>query len=179
MPYDILKSTEVFDGTAVRLVVYEILLPNGAIAKREIVHNRDAAVILPVGDDGDVYLVRQYRHSVRQMVLEVPAGIIDAGETAEQCALRELEEEVGLRAGHLVKVCEYHDSIGICSGKMHLFVATELTPGVQKLDPEEFITIEKHNLDNCKKMIQSGEIIDGKTILAIFAYTSDFVNRLV
>ena len=170
MSYEIINSKEIFSGIAVRLVVDEITLPNGKTALRETVHNRDAAIILPIDGDGGIFLVRQYRHSVRQLVLEAPAGIIDTDETPEQCALRELEEEVGLIAGKLEKICSYHGSIGICSGKMHLFVATNLTQGQQKLDPDEFLTIEKHSLSDCEKMIQTGEIIDGKTILAIFAY---------
>jgi len=170
MEYNVIKSQEIFNGIAVRLVVDEITLPNGNTTTRETVHNRDAAIILPIDTDGSIYLVRQYRHSVQQLVLEVPAGIIDVGETPEQCALRELEEEVGLLAGKLKKICCYHGSIGICSGKMHLFLATEFSKGQQKLDFDEFLTIEKYSLDDCEKMIQTGEIIDGKTILAIFAY---------
>ena len=161
MAYKIINSKEIFDGVAVRLTVDEITLPNGKTTSRETVHNRDAAIILPIDEDGGIYLVRQYRHSVRGLVLELPAGVIDKGETPEECALRELEEEVGLVAGRLEKICSYHGSIGICSGKMHLFLARDFSQGKQNLDPDEFLTIEKYPLSDCEKMIQSNEIIDG------------------
>ncbi|MCL2575284.1 MAG: NUDIX hydrolase [Defluviitaleaceae bacterium] len=170
MDYKTISSQEVFNGRVMRVTVDEILLPNGKMSVRETVHNRDAAVVLPIDDDGGIFLVRQYRHSVRRLVLEVPAGVFDGNETPEQCALRELEEEIGLKANVLTKVCAYHGSIGICSGMMHLFIAEDFTQGMQNLDPDEFLTIEKYTVDECEKMIQNGDIVDGKTILAIFAY---------
>ena len=94
---------EIYNGRVVRLVVEEINLPNGKKSKREIVHNPDYSAVLPVDYDGNLLFVRQYRHSVGQWVLEIPAGVIDPGETPEQCALRELEEEIGKRADKLIK----------------------------------------------------------------------------
>jgi len=163
---------EIYNGRVVRLVVEEIDLPNGAKAKREIVHNPDYAAILPVDDEGNILLVRQYRHSVGQWVLEIPAGVIDAGETPEQCALRELEEEIGKKAGKLTKICAYHGNIGICSGKGHLYLAQELTEGKQNFDADEFITVEKYSTSQVRQMIGNEEIICGKTIMAFYAYMS-------
>ncbi|MCL2855411.1 MAG: NUDIX hydrolase [Defluviitaleaceae bacterium] len=163
---------EIYNGRVVRLVVEEIALPNGGKAQREVVYNPDYAAVLPVDCDGNIWFVRQYRHSVRRQVLEIPAGIIDAGETPEQCALRELEEEIGKRVGKLNKICTYHGNIGICSGKGHLFLAEDLTDGKQNFDEDEFITVEKYSLEKARRMIADEEIVCGKTIMAIFAYIS-------
>jgi ADP-ribose pyrophosphatase len=169
-PYTIVHSKEIFRGRAVRLVVDEITLPNGETTLRETVHNHDSAAILPIDSDGNVILVRQYRHSAGRTVLEIPAGILDENEPPEVCAARELEEEIGYIAQNLTKICVYQAAIGICSGKIHLFLAKNLTPGTQSTDYDEFITVEKYSLADCEKMILSGEIVDGKTVLAIFAY---------
>ena len=163
---------EIYNGRVVRLVVDEIDLPNGKKAKRETVHNPDYSAVLPVDCAGDIWFVRQYRHGVGQWVLEIPAGVIDPGETPEQCALRELEEEIGKRAGKLTKICAYHGNIGICSGKGHLYLAEELTEGKQNFDPDEFITVEKYSIPQVKQMIDNEEIICGKTIMAFYAYMS-------
>jgi ADP-ribose pyrophosphatase len=169
-PYTTINSKEIFKGRAVHLVVDEITLPNGKTSFRETVHNHNASAILPVDDKGNIILVRQYRHSVGRLVLEIPAGILDEGESPETCALRELEEETGFKASSLTKICAYHGSIGICSGMTHLFLAKHLTKGTVSLDFDEFLTVEKYSLAECEKMIDKGEIIDGKTVLAIFAY---------
>ncbi|MCL2621015.1 MAG: NUDIX hydrolase [Defluviitaleaceae bacterium] len=163
---------EIYNGRVVRLVVEEINLPNGGKTIREVVHNPDYSAVLPVDSDGNIWFVRQYRHSVGQEVLEIPAGVIDDGETPEECALRELEEEIGKRAGKLTKICSYHGNIGICSGKGHLFLAEELSEGKQNFDDDEFINVEKYSLSEVKQMIYSEEIICGKTIMAVFAYMS-------
>ena len=171
-PYTVVNSKEVFKGRAVRLVVDKITLPNDETTLRETVHNHNAAAILPIDDNGDVYLVRQYRHALGREILEIPAGIIDDCEPPEICAHRELEEEIGLKAGNMTHLLDYHGSVGICSGKTHVFVAKDLTPGTVSLDYDEFITVEKYSLSDCLNMIKSGKIIDGKTILAIYAYKS-------
>ncbi|MCL2169373.1 MAG: NUDIX hydrolase [Defluviitaleaceae bacterium] len=169
-PYTTVSSKEIFKGRAVHLTVDRITLPNGETTLREVVRNHDAAAILPIDDDGTVYLVRQYRHGVGRLVLEIPAGIIDEGEPPEVCAVRELEEEIGMKAGELTKLCEFQDAIGICSGRTYLYLARGLTEGTACPDHDEFISVEKYPLELCEKMVLSGEIVDGKTILAIYAY---------
>ena len=169
-PYTVINSKEVFKGRAVRLVVDKITLPNGETTLRETVHNHYAAAILPIDDEGNVYFVKQYRHALSREILEIPAGIIDDCEPPEICAHRELEEEIGFKAGSMTHLLDYHGSVGICSGKTHVYLAKDLTPGTLSPDYDEFITVEKYPLAVCLDMIRSGEIVDGKTILAIYAY---------
>ena len=114
--------------------------------------------------------IRQYRHPFREMLLEIPAGVIEEGESGEAAVLRELEEETGKRAGRAEFLCELYPSVGFCTEKIQLFFATELTAGTQKLDADEFVEIEKYTLEEAIAMIHKGEIKDGKTIAALFAW---------
>ena len=165
--YSILQSEQIFVGRVITLKVDAITLPNGQTTKRETAHIADAAALLPIDADGMVHLVRQYRHSVRGMVLEIPAGLVDEGEDPEVCAARELEEEIGLKAGKIAKLCAFNGLIGASDSLVHLYIGTNLTIGKQNLDADEFISVEKFTIDECEKMIKNGEIIDAKTIMAI------------
>ena len=104
------------------------------------------------------------------MLLEIPAGVLEEGEDAEAGVLRELEKETGKKAETLEFLCEMYPTVGYCTEKITLFIATDLTEGQQKLDADEFLEIEKYTLDEAVDMIYKGEIKDGKTIAAIFAW---------
>lgn len=171
-PYKIIKRDEIYNGMIVDIIVDEVELPNGKTARREVVlHRREGVGILPVDHDGGIFLVRQYRHPLRAFVLEIPAGIMDAGEAPEACAARELEEEIGYRAGRVDFAVAGNNTVGVSNDKIHIYIASELVKTAQKLDPDEFLTVEKFSLRQCLEMIACGEIIDSKTILAIYAYT--------
>lgn len=135
--------------------------------KREIVVHRGSAVILPVFDDGTVALVRQYRHAAGKYLLELAAGTLEEGEDPRAGAIRELEEEIGVRAEKIEKLCEFYVSPGFLTEKMHVFVAIGLTEVGQKLEDDEILTIERHSFPALLDMIKTGEIEDAKTIVGI------------
>jgi len=135
--------------------------------KREIVVHRGSAVILPVFEDGTVALVRQYRHAAGKYLLELAAGTLEEGEDPRTGAIRELEEEIGVTASKIEKLCEFYVSPGFLTERMHVFLATELTETKQKLEDDEILTIERHSLENLLEMIRNGEIEDAKTIVGI------------
>ncbi|MCC6327226.1 MAG: NUDIX hydrolase [Acidobacteria bacterium] len=135
--------------------------------KREIVVHKGSAVVIPVFPDGTVALVRQYRHAAGKYLLEICAGTLNAGEDPEIGARRELEEEIGVTAGKLEKLCEFYVSPGFLTEKMHLFLATDLTETAQNLGVDEILTVERYSLDNLLEMIRRGEIEDAKTIITI------------
>lgn len=169
--YKIVAREEIYTGRIVNVYLDDVELPNGAIAKREIVmHHKEGVGILPVDADGGVFLVRQYRHPLYTHVLEIPAGISEVGEDPADCAARELEEEIGYRTGKLIFLTAANNTVGVSNDKIHLYVAKELTKTAQNLDADEFLEVEKHSLSDCMRMIANGEIIDSKTILAIYAY---------
>jgi ADP-ribose pyrophosphatase len=134
---------------------------------REIVVHKGGAVIVPVFDDGTVALVRQFRHAVGEYLLEIPAGMLSEGEDPMVGAVRELQEEIGVRAAHIQKLTELYPSPGYLTEKMHIFMATGLTEVGQNLDEEEDITIEHYSFDQLFEMIKAGRLPDAKTIVGI------------
>ena len=136
-----------------------------------MVHHPGAVAVVPVVDEGSaVLLVRQYRSSVDSMLLEIPAGLRDvADEPPIETARRELVEEVGMRAGRIERVCEFLNSPGFCDEVVHVFAAYDLEPcatdrqGIE----EAHMTIEKISLDDVPSMIDSGAIVDAKTVIGL------------
>jgi ADP-ribose pyrophosphatase len=134
---------------------------------REIVVHKGSAVIIPVFEDGTAALVRQYRHAAAEYLLEIPAGTLNEGEDPTVGAVRELEEEIGVRAAHVRKLCEFYVSPGFLTEKMHLYIATGLTHVGQSLEDDEILTIERHSFAELLQMIADGRILDAKTIIAV------------
>lgn len=162
----ILNSEKAFEGRVVNVTV-DTVSEGELTYKREVVHHRGSAVIIPVHDDGTVVLVRQYRHPAVRYLLEAPAGTLAAGERPEVGAARELEEELGLLAAHLEKLSEFFVSPGFLEEKMWVYLATELSEGTQKLDDDEVLDIVRLPIADALEMITSGEIQDAKTIIGL------------
>lgn len=135
--------------------------------KREIVVHKGSAVIIPVFEDGTVALVRQYRHAAGKYLLEICAGTLNKDEDPEIGAIRELEEEIGVRAAKIEKLTEFYVSPGFLTEKMHVFLATDLTETQQNLEEDELLTIERHSIPALLEMIRNGEIEDAKTMVGI------------
>ncbi len=135
--------------------------------KREFVSHKGSAVIVPVFADKTIALVRQYRHAAEKYLLEVPAGSLDAGESAETGAQRELEEEIGVTAEKIEKLAEFYVSPGFLTEKMYVFLATDLTATKQNLDEDEILEIEKITFEQAFEKIKNGEIEDAKTIIGL------------
>ena len=140
--------------------------------KREIVVHKGSAVVIPVFGDGTVALVRQYRHAAGKYLLEICAGTLNQGEDPELGARRELEEEIGVTAGKIEKLCEFYVSPGFLTEKMHLYLATDLTETRQNLEVDEILTVERHKVSDRMKMVENGEIEDAKTIIGILRTAS-------
>jgi len=146
--------------------------------KREIVVHGGSAVILPMFDDGTVALVRQYRHAAGKHMLELAAGTLEAGEEPQIGAIRELEEEIGVTAGKVEKLCEFYVSPGFLTEKMHVFLATELTETKQNLEDDEILTIERLAFPTLLEMIRNGDIEDAKTIAGVMIAAPRFSYSL-
>ena len=140
---------------------------NGRI--REVVRHRGSVSILPVDRDR-VFLIRQYRYPLDDYIWEIPAGTLEEGESPEECAARELEEETGLKAGRLEKMFEAYLVPGYGTEKMHFFLATDLTRGEMHPEPSERIEVHKLTIDRAIDMIKSNEISDVKTVAALLWY---------
>ena len=163
---EILESRKVFEGR-VFAVTADTIREGDTTYLREVVRHPGSAVIVPVFADDTVALVRQYRHPAGRYLLEVPAGSLDEGETPEQGAARELEEELGFRAGLLEKLSEFFVSPGFLEEKMWVYLATDLTKTAQRLDDDEIVEVVRLPFSSALQMIASGEIEDAKTIIGL------------
>ncbi len=160
---------EIFKGRIVHLFVESLTLPNGVPCDIEVIRHMGAAAIVPLLADGRVVMVRQYRHAIGGMLWEIPAGTLEPGESPISCAHRELAEEVGYRAERLEKISEIFTAPGFCDEKIHIFLATGLTPCEQQLDADEVLTVEPRPLDELLGMVRRFEITDAKSIAGLMA----------
>jgi ADP-ribose pyrophosphatase len=163
----VLRRQRVYSGHVLDLDVDEVEEPGGVRGRREIVRQRGSVAALPVLEDGRVVLVRQYRYAVDERVWELPAGRRDPGETPEEGARRELEEEVGLRAGALEPLLVFWTTPGFCDEVMHLFRATSLAPVPARPEADERIESARFTVDEAMAMVGRGEIREGKTLVAL------------
>ena len=162
------QSEKIYDGTIIKVTKHVVECPNGHLAHREIVHHPGGVAIVPVDDNGFVYMARQYRIPYDRIKLEVPAGKLDEGENPDIAAQRELREETGLSADNLVFMGHFYPSVGFCDEDLRMYLATGLNQGETDPDEDEFVFVEKIHMDKLIEMIMNNEISDGKTIAAIF-----------
>ena len=160
-------SEHIYDGGIIKVDKLRVILPNGKEAARDMVYHPGASVVVPINENGEVYMVRQYRKPIEKISLEVPAGKLDAGEKPEACANRELKEETGLVAKSMKHIASVHSTPGFCNEVLHLYVATGLEEGEACADEDEFISSEKVPVKELVDMVLSGEITDAKTIIGI------------
>ena len=145
----------------------DVTLPNGHRMTIEMIRHSGAAAVVPILPNGDVVLIRQFRHAASGWVFEVPAGRLDAGEEPEACARRELEEEAGYRAARMERMAAILSTPGFTDEKIHIFLARDLTPVPHDREPDEVIEVFTMPLASAIRKIESGEIVDGKTICAL------------
>jgi ADP-ribose pyrophosphatase len=158
----------VYRGRILDLEVDRVQLPGGGEALREVVRHRGAAVILPVLPDGRIVLVRQYRYPTGEVLLELPAGKVDPGESPFECAVRELEEETGWRARDMTELGWFYTTPGFSDEVLHAFVATDLEPSSDHdPDPDEAIEIVTRTVDQALEACRDGGTRDGKTIATL------------
>jgi ADP-ribose pyrophosphatase len=166
-PERVIESRCIYDGRIVRFRVDTIALSNNRTAIREIVTTPGAVAIIPLTDDRQVRLVRQYRSAVGDYLLELPAGTLHPGEAPEMAAPRELAEETGDRAHHWQYLTSFHTMPGVCDEIIHLYLATGLTPGETNRDPDEDMDVVTVPLGQALDMVRSGQIRDAKTIVGL------------
>ena len=163
----LLSSRRIFQGKIVTLDVDQLIEPSGLKVEREVIRHPGAAVMLAVTDNGNVVLVRQYRHGAGELLLEAPAGTLDPGETPEEAACRELAEETGYFPHRIKKLMDFYPSPGILAEKMHLFLATELERRIASLDEDESLEVVEMTKNDVLKLSFGKEIRDAKTIIAL------------
>ena len=162
-----IKSRRIHEGKIINLRVDEVILPNGKEASREIVEHGGAVAAIPLLPGGRVILIKQFRKAVEKVIYEIPAGKLEREENSWSCMERELEEEIGYRAGELKRLLSYYPSPGFSSELIHLFLATDLEKKKQNLESDEFVETVTLKFDEALKMVEEGRIKDGKTIIGL------------
>lgn len=164
----VISEKEIFKGRVFRVGLRDVVLENGERSVREVVYHNGGVSVLPVDDEGNVYLVRQYRCAFDCEVLEIPAGKLEKGEEPLEAAKRELKEETGFSAAELIPLGEYWPTVGYCSERIYLYLAKGLTAGQTHFDSDEFISCIKMPYTQLVEMCNNGRIRDGKTQLAAY-----------
>ena len=164
---DKISSTQIFSGKLIDLYLDNVRLPNGKKSTREWIAHPGAVCIVPLLDNGDILLIRQFRYGPREEFIEIPAGKIDKNEDPLKCGLRELEEETGYKSNKLTFLTNIHPAIGFSNEKMWMYLAEELELSKKKLDEDEFLELLPTPLNQAIEWVFSGKITDVKTIIGI------------
>jgi len=162
-----LSSRRIYDGRILNVRVDTVELPDGCVSTREVVEHRGAVAVVPILDTDRIVMVRQFRQPVGEVLLEIPAGTLAPDEHPDDCALRELAEETGYRAGDLLKLFSSYLAPGYSSEMLHTYLATSLSKTEANTDADEFVEVVIVRFDDAVGMIGSGEIRDAKTICGV------------
>lgn len=158
----------VYAGDFLQVERDAVRLPNGKRGSREFIRHPGAVVILPLLDDGNILLERQFRYPPNRVFIEFPAGKIDPGESHLDCAKRELKEETGYQARSWRHLCTIHNAIGYSDEHLELFLAQDLTPGPHALDDEEFLELISVAPQELLEWVREGRVTDVKTVIGAF-----------
>ena len=166
----LVSSETVYRGRLFNVELDTIEMDHGVIAHRETIRHPGAVGMVPVRDDGRLLLVTQYRHATGRRLLEVPAGTLEPGEAPEAAVARELQEEVGMRPGVIERLGGIFVAPGYSTEFIHLFVCKELSEAPLDGDEDEDIEVEVYTIEDALAGIDSGKIVDAKSVVAILRY---------
>jgi len=173
MNFKLTNSKILFEGKVFNLKLDEIEYDSGNKGIREVAVHPGGAVVIPVTDEGKLVMVTQFRYPFQTTLLEFPAGKLDVDEDPLDCAVRELEEETGYKAGKVNELGKIYTAPGYCTEILHIYVAQELKKGDHNREEGEYgMEIYKFDIAELEAKIMSGEIIDAKTICAVYLLKS-------
>ncbi|BDG59948.1 NUDIX hydrolase [Caldinitratiruptor microaerophilus] len=163
-----LSSETMYESRVFRVHRDRVRLPGGLTVTREVVEHPGAVVMVPILDGGRVLMVRQFRYAAQETLLELPAGTLKRGEDPREAAQRELQEEVGYRAGRLTHLTSFYSAPGFCTELLHLYLAEELTPSKLDGDEDEDIEVEVLPIGTALERAIGGGLRDAKTLAGLF-----------
>jgi ADP-ribose pyrophosphatase len=165
----LVRKNPVYKGNSVDFCVDEIRLPDGRTAVREYLDHPGAVGVVPFLDKKTVVLVRQYRHPVGEVTLELPAGKLDKGEDPLDCVKRELREETGYTAKRIRRLIQYWPTPAFANELLHLYTADGLVEGKHSPDEDEFLEVEVMPFKKALGLARTGRIRDSKTVIGLLA----------
>ena len=161
------SSEYVFDGKLLHVYNDVVSLPNGSTSTREYIKHQGAVAVVPVTDENEIIVVRQYRYPIERVTIEIPAGKLDIGEKPLAAAKRELSEETGVECADITYIGGLYPSVAYTDEIIHMYMAKNLVYGDAHTDEDEFLDVEKIHIDKFVEMIMNGEIMDSKTQAAV------------
>ncbi len=167
MPFEIIQSNSVYKGRVFNVRQDEVRREDGGVMRLDVVEHSNSVTIIPLDEDGNIWFVNQYRHPAGGNLLELPAGVIESGETAEACAYREIREETGMGCNLLDLIGSFYLAPGYTTEFMYVFLARDLYSNPLQADEDEFITVEKIPAGAAMKMAEGDQIKDVKTLGAL------------
>lgn len=171
MKPELLQSKTIYRGKVFDVRQDQVRLPNGKVMLLDVVDHPTAVVLVPVDAQGNIYLIRQYRHSTGDEILELPAGVTEANEQVEASARRELREEIGMQANAMRLIGEFFIAPGYTTEYLYIYLATDLTPAPLPGDEDEFIEVIPTPISETFAMVKNGQIRDAKTLAALLLAT--------
>jgi ADP-ribose pyrophosphatase len=165
-----ISSQVIFEGRILKLRIDTVQTADGRRSTREIIEHADCVAVIAVDADDNVLLVKQFRKALEKELLEIPAGGIDDGEDAEAAVIREMQEEVGYRPQKMDRLCGLYSSPGFCNEYLHLYLATDLTPGNLYAEDTAGIEVVRVPVAEISDLVTSGKIEDAKTIAGLLAF---------
>ncbi len=162
-----LSSENIFDGKVIKVTKDTVELENGSTSLREVVHHNGGAGVAAIDDNGEIYLVRQYRYALGKELIEIPAGKLELGEDPFNTAKRELAEETGIIANDYKSLGTVIPTCGYCNEIIYIYAAKNLSKTQQNPDEDEFVSVFKLPLEDAVNMVLNGEITDSKTVSAV------------
>lgn len=167
MEEKIVGTTRVYDGKLVKVDKLTVQLPDEVIALREVIRHPGAVAIVPLDEDQNVLMVRQFRIAAQRQLLEIPAGTLEPNEEPDLAAVREMREETGYRPQQIQHIGGVYPAPGYTTEYIHLYYATNLVEAPLEQDSDEFIDLVRVPLSQAIEMVANGQIDDGKTVAGL------------
>ncbi len=167
MDFETLNTRKIYQGRVFEVRQDTVLWPDGRQVHLDIVNHPPAVVILPVDETGHIWFIRQYRHATGGLLLELPAGVIEAGESPEACAGREIREEIGMSAQQIEKIGEFYMAPGYSTEYLYIFIARQLQSDPLPGDVDEFIHVDRIPIKDAYDLADQGALPDAKSLAVL------------